>query len=273
MSQSSFIPTTNAVRKRGRGATPRVEKVLDLNKPNRFGRRRIEYHYRPLRDWTVNEIDLAERGLRYYCQHVGGFRFVDDELMRLFIGARRGLDGEADELGVESATLIRWAIDTKAASLNGETPEESTYKKRFVGRPENFFSRDLDRWLELSPERARLAAMLAESARQERLRAEAAAHHAKSSARKRAARDDHDEADRRRRGELTAAEHELLDEWSRLPVGRQIIAMEETEQRWHEQCKQDRMDQRSDRAMDRRRIIAAAWARDAWAAKGDKVTK
>ncbi len=215
----SLIPgmaeTAALRRSRGRGATPRVEKQITLERPNRFGRRTLRFRYRPLKHWTREEIDLAERGLTYYFKRVGGLALIDDALMRLFIDRLRSLAEEARQLHTRPAMLIRWAIDAKAASLEGRTPEEARDKRRFVGRADNFFARDLDRWLDLSVDRARWSARLAERARAERARELSDRMDRERRDRLAAAEARRLEAERRRRGELTGEELRLLAAWQR----------------------------------------------------------
>ena len=137
--------------RRGRGATPRVEKRIELDKPNHCGRKRLLYRYRPLKAWSPEQIDLAERGLLYYFRRIGGFRIADDSLMRQFIGCLGYVAEDAAELEVAPAVVIGWAIDAKAASLKPTEQQDHRYKSMFRGRPDTFFTpARIDQWLDQS---------------------------------------------------------------------------------------------------------------------------
>lgn len=143
---------------RGRGATPQTIDEVTIDNPNLFGRRKLKVRYRPLKDWTPDEICTATAVLVCYFAELGGFQTIDDAAMRSVITRIRA--GVTEE-------QCRWAILAKVASL-GETHAERIGKRTFVASPERFFtSAQIETWLDKSPEmRAAIdAANRAESVR------------------------------------------------------------------------------------------------------------
>lgn len=107
------------------------------------GRASLSLRFRPLQRWLPAKAITALRVIGYYWGRVGGFAQVDDGLLRAVI----------DESLNYTPRELRWAIDAKADSLTGRSPEEAWDKRRrFVPRPDRFFAEGVHLWLERSPE-------------------------------------------------------------------------------------------------------------------------
>ncbi len=251
---------------RGRGATPRVEKAVELDKPNPCGRRRLRYRYRPLQRWAPEQIDLAERGLLYYFRRLGGFRLADDGLMRQFIECLDYVSEDAVELDVSPAVVLAWAIDAKADSLAPTEQQDKRFKATFRGRPDTFFApARLDQWLDQSRECMDRRAARGRAQREAATAASRAREHARAHPPVRADRywrlAGGERPDRRGR-ELSGLELRLLAFWSSLRKHHQVAAM--CSQRGKDRMpKRDPYDPASDFRRDLCRIRAAKYFADA----------
>lgn len=139
--QASPADPPRSAGKRGRGATPRTERTLVLDRPNRSGSKTLLISYRRLKGWSDEHVAAAERLALLYFTQVGGLRKADDAVIRSIIEA----------LQLYSAEHISWAIGSKAASLNGKDADETAFKRQFIGAAENFFGRYVGVWLDHSP--------------------------------------------------------------------------------------------------------------------------
>lgn len=134
--------------KRGRGATPITEFELRIGRANPCGRRKLTFRYRPLKRHSMpyrlpsdqpSTLGVATKLLESYFQFVGGFRQVDDAIMRAWCDALA--DYTPEEIG--------YAIAAKAASLQSDDPDERRAKRMFANAPANFVRAScLDYWLE-----------------------------------------------------------------------------------------------------------------------------
>lgn len=140
--------------RRGRGATPRIEREYIAPRPNPSGRRKLTYKFRPLKhhsnpyqspvdapslpDPPKLVYELACNLIAKYFELVGGFRLTNDAVVAAW----------SDALDLYTPREITWAIEAKAASLAGATAEEAREKRVYVSRPEAF---DFNQWLEKSP--------------------------------------------------------------------------------------------------------------------------
>ena len=260
--QSGVAPASSRCVRRGRGATPRTEKHVDLDKPNPCRRLRLRYRYRPLRAWTPEQIDLAERGLLYYFRRVGGFRIADDSLMRAFIGCLDYVAEDAAELGVAPAVVIGWAIDAKSASLRGDTAEDTRSKATYRGCPDTFFTpARIDQWLDQSKD-----CMDRRAARQAAQRVAARSNVGpvcnRSTERDRAWQLAGTEHRDRRGREFSSLELRLLAFWTTIPTHGQLLAMATQRGRDH-MPPRDPEDPTSDFRRDLCRIRAAKFYADA----------
>ncbi len=134
----------------GRGATPVTECEVVLDRANRFGRRKLKFRYRALKAWDERHLDAAHQVIRAYFQHVGGFQVATDAVVNRFVHSigfddERAADGDLPP-GVYTVQEHLWAIDEKAKSLVGETPDETADKRVFVGAPQTWPDR-LEPWL------------------------------------------------------------------------------------------------------------------------------
>jgi hypothetical protein len=143
-------------RKRGRGATPRIERVWIAPLPNPVGLYKLEFRFRPLQRHSgrcVNPRTLepllpprtvweaACNLIAYYFQHVGGFRVADDAVVTAW----------ADTLTRYTPREIQWAIDAKAETLAADTEEERREKRKYVPDPRTAPGK-FDQWLQKAPE-------------------------------------------------------------------------------------------------------------------------
>lgn len=150
---------------RGRGATPRIERVVRSEQPNPAGRYELTYRYRPLqrhaapvRDHdgtTLKPAHAVACNLAWLLfRAVGGFRLADDELVRTIADLLVSRAGGVEPL--YTAVDLRRAIEAKAASLRADDADAAREKRVFVPKPENFFTeRSLDYWIEQHPETRR----------------------------------------------------------------------------------------------------------------------
>lgn len=130
----------------GRGATPQVYESETIDTPNPMGQRKLTYRFRPLRDWTSQEVSFARIVARRYFAELGGFRIVTDLLMRNIIQCLRDPD-----LGFEN--LIRAILarrqDPSVFMCDGSL---RIGKQQFIADPVNFFAdNQVFKWLQRSP--------------------------------------------------------------------------------------------------------------------------
>lgn len=138
-----FDPGPPRYAARGRGATPQVQRVDRLERPNPAGRFEITYRYRPLQGWSSTQIAAAERLARLYFEQLGGFRIADDALIRTII----------ETLRVYSFEELVWAVLAKRASVSMRDGSLKISTLRFIASPVNFFGTgQIDRWVEQSRE-------------------------------------------------------------------------------------------------------------------------
>jgi len=149
-------------RRRGRGATAVQRYVVTLPEPNPAGRRTLTLEYRPLLVWTEQRLAQVRELLTRYFAKIGGYGWGHDTTVRLWHDALTETF-TADEL--------RSAIDAKAASLIGSSPEDTRDRRRYAAHPDRFIaSGAVGYWLSQSPEyRARQQAQRAADGRRLRL--------------------------------------------------------------------------------------------------------
>ena len=130
-------------RRFGRGATPKTRFVAEFPAPNPAGLRRLTFAYRRLKRWQEAHLLAAHDLVKHYFAVLGGFRLADDAIVRPWHDVLAG--------GLFTADELRWAIDAKAASLQGETPEERRDLRKYLTTPDGFLAR-AGYWLEQSPQ-------------------------------------------------------------------------------------------------------------------------
>jgi len=127
--------------KRGRGATPVYLRVVSLPEPNAIGRVKLTFRYRRLQAWDPDRLAVVEGLLERYFQAFGGFRRVNDAIVRAWYEA----------LDDFTAEQIVWACKAKLSRLTSGTPDEVRKKLDFIAAPEKapeYFGR----WLVWSTE-------------------------------------------------------------------------------------------------------------------------
>ncbi len=274
--QPALIPDCVPTR-RGREATPQVERTWTAPRPNPGGRSKLTFRFRPLqRHCGPAAAELANTTLWPYVarprrlvwniacnliaeffQHVGGFRVADDAVVAAWADLVAAGDFTAQE--------IRWAIAAKAASLADPDEAVQCEKRKYRGKPESF-PRNVAYWLEQAPE---YQALLVEKKLRQRSRTidDVVAHRRQAERSDAAGR--HARAEQRRQARTAAADRRRMY-WERLSGARRQAARRAVEPRFKERCGQwgeNPEDPKMDPVL---RDMAIDWATYKWPPKDER---
>lgn len=135
-----FDVTPSAGRPRGRGATERVERTVDLRHPSPTGIKRVTFSFRALKDWHESEIKDAGRLLVYYAEQVGGVAKFKDAHVRRCIEVLRDVTDLAAAHNVTPFELVAWGIETKGAHIRN-------HGVQWIPKPGSFWEQGVYKWI------------------------------------------------------------------------------------------------------------------------------